>query len=85
MDHNNGPQDSTSTTPETTPVRKPRGFAAMDAKLRSEISRKGGQVAHATKKAHQFTSEEARAAGRKGGQASHARRQAKTVTTTEGN
>jgi uncharacterized protein len=56
------------------PVRRPRGFAAMDRKLVSEIARKGGKAAHSAGTAHEFTSEEAREAGRKGGQASHANR-----------
>jgi general stress protein YciG len=54
--------------------RRPRGFAAMDRKLVSEIARKGGKAAHSAGTAHEFTSEEAREAGRKGGQASHANR-----------
>ncbi len=54
--------------------RRPRGFAAMDRKLVSEIARKGGKAAHSAGTAHEFTSEEARAAGRKGGQATHAKR-----------
>lgn len=54
--------------------RRPRGFAAMDRKRVSEIASKGGKAAHAAGTAHQFTSEEARAAGRKGGVAPHVRR-----------
>jgi general stress protein YciG len=53
---------------------RPRGFAAMDRKLVSEIARKGGKAAHSAGTAHEFTSEEAREAGRKGGQATHAKR-----------
>jgi general stress protein YciG len=56
------------------PARKRRGFAVMDPKLVSEISRKGGKAAHSAGTAHEFTSDEARAAGRKGGLASHAKR-----------
>jgi general stress protein YciG len=56
------------------PARKRRGFAAMDPKLVSEISRKGGKAAHSAGTAHEFTSDEARAAGRKGGLATHAKR-----------
>lgn len=48
-----------------------RGFARMDPERQREIASKGGKAAHASGHAHQFTSEEARAAGRKGGQASH--------------
>ncbi|UQN10082.1 KGG domain-containing protein [Deinococcus sp. QL22] len=50
-----------------------RGFARMDPQKQREIASKGGQAAHASGNAHQFTSEEARAAGRKGGQASRGR------------
>jgi uncharacterized protein len=55
-------------------ARKRRGFAVMDPKLVAEISRKGGKAAHSAGTAHEFTSDEARAAGRKGGLASHAKR-----------
>ena len=54
--------------------RRPRGFAAMDRKLVSEIARKGGKAAHSAGTAHEFTSDEARDAGRKGGRATHAKR-----------
>ena len=56
--------------------RRPRGFAAMDRNLVSEIARKGGKAAHAAGTAHEFTSDEARNAGRKGGMATHAKRRA---------
>ncbi len=59
--------------------RRPRGFAAMDRKLVSEIARKGGKAAHSAGTAHEFTSEEAREAGRKGGNASHANRRNKQL------
>jgi general stress protein YciG len=58
----------------TSKPRRPRGFAAMDRKLVSEIARKGGKAAHSAGTAHEFTTEEARVAGRKGGQATHAKR-----------
>jgi general stress protein YciG len=54
--------------------KRPRGFAAMDRKLVSEIARKGGKAAHSAGTAHEFTSDEAREAGRKGGRATHAKR-----------
>lgn len=54
--------------------RKPRGFAAMDPKLVSEIARKGGKAAHVAGTAHEFTSDEAREAGRRGGLATHAKK-----------
>lgn len=53
--------------PVTTTSR--RGFAAMDPALQRSIASKGGKAAHAKGTAHEFTSEEAAAAGRKGGQA----------------
>ncbi|MBX3231042.1 MAG: hypothetical protein KIT84_36895 [Labilithrix sp.] len=46
----------------------------MDRSKVSEIASKGGKAAHAAGTAHQFTSEEARAAGKKGGVAPHVRR-----------
>src|SRR3954447_16868947 len=45
-----------------------RGFASMDAERQREIARKGGRAAHEKGKAHEFTPDEARAAGRKGGE-----------------
>ena len=66
---------TTSETPSEAPKpRRPRGFAAMDRAKVSEIASKGGKAAHAAGTAHQFTSEEARAAGKKGGVAPHVRR-----------
>jgi hypothetical protein len=46
----------------------------MDRTKVSEIASKGGKAAHAAGTAHQFTSDEARAAGKKGGVAPHVRR-----------
>jgi uncharacterized protein len=46
-----------------------RGFAGMDAQRQREIASLGGRAAHQRGTAHEFTSEEARAAGRKGGEA----------------
>jgi general stress protein YciG len=46
-----------------------RGFASMDPQRQREIASEGGRAAHEKGTAHEFTSEEARAAGRKGGQA----------------
>jgi general stress protein YciG len=68
-----GPPQRAEPAAEPKP-RRPRGFAAMDRKLVSEIARKGGRAAHSAGTAHEFTTEEARNAGRKGGRASHARR-----------
>src|SRR5438067_8207105 len=50
------------------PRTKNRGFASMDTHRQREIARKGGRAAHEKGKAHEFTSDEARAAGRKGGE-----------------
>jgi general stress protein YciG len=47
---------------------RPRGFAAMNAEKQREIARKGGKAAHEKGTAHEFTADEARAAGRKGGE-----------------
>lgn len=49
--------------------RSRRGFAAMDARKQREIAAMGGRAAHRSGNAHEFTPEEARAAGRKGGEA----------------
>lgn len=42
-----------------------RGFAGMSAEKRREIASLGGQAAHRSGNAHQFTPAEAQAAGRK--------------------
>src|SRR5215212_4198009 len=54
---------------------KNRGFASMDAQKQREIARKGGKAAHEKGTAHEFTADEARAAGRKGGQQVSANRE----------
>lgn len=48
-------------------VKRPakRGFAAMDPERQRQIAAQGGRAAHESGNAHQFTSEEARAAGKK--------------------
>jgi len=48
-----------------------RGFASMDPQRQREIASQGGRAAHASGNAHEFTSEEARAAGAR----SHSRQQ----------
>ena len=68
-----------STTGGTDKPRRPRGFAAMDPKLVSELATRGGKAAHRAGTAHEFTSEEARVAGRKGALATHAKRRAKAA------
>jgi general stress protein YciG len=45
--------------------RSKRGFAAMDRQRQREIAAMGGRSAHASGHAHEFTTEEARAAGKK--------------------
>jgi len=47
--------------------RRPRGFAAMSTEQRQAIARQGGKAAHAGGRAHQFTSEEAKAAAARRG------------------
>ena len=47
-----------------------RGFASLDPDKQREIASKGGRAAHVQGTAHEWTSDEARAAGRKGGAAS---------------
>lgn len=83
LDPVSGTTPETSDTPGTSTeekgvsepkVRRPRGFAAMDRTKVSEIASKGGKAAHAAGTAHQFTTDEARAAGKKGGVAPHVRR-----------
>jgi general stress protein YciG len=54
------------------PRRSNRGFASMDAAKQREIASKGGKAAHEKGTAHEFTTEEAAAAGRKGGQSRRA-------------
>jgi general stress protein YciG len=49
----------------TTQRKSLRGFAAMDPLRQREIASLGGRAAHQSGHAHEFTSEEARAAGRK--------------------
>ena len=47
-----------------------RGFASMSREKQREIASKGGRAAHEKGTAHEWTPDEARAAGRKGGQIS---------------
>ena len=53
-------QDRTAST-----GRSLRGFAAMDPQRQREIASLGGRAAHQSGHAHEFTTEEARAAGKK--------------------
>lgn len=43
------------------------GFASMERHKQREIAKKGGEAAHVKGTAHEWTTEEARAAGRRGG------------------
>lgn len=61
VDRSEGP--TTGTSAQTR--RSLRGFAAMDPQRQREIASLGGRAAHQSGHAHEFTSEEARAAGRK--------------------
>lgn len=47
------------------PRRSLRGFAAMDPRRQREIASLGGRAAHQSGHAHEFNTEEARAAGKK--------------------
>jgi uncharacterized protein len=54
---------------EEEPKTSRRGFGGMTPERRSEIGRLGGKAAHAKGSAHEFTADEAKAAGQKGGAA----------------
>jgi uncharacterized protein len=66
-------ESSSSRAPSVDPIKRKRGFAAMDPTLVREFARRGGVAAHRAGTAHEFNSDEARTAGRKGGIASHSR------------
>lgn len=59
---------------QTQPQKSRRGFAAMSPERQREIASQGGRAAHQQGVAHEWSSEEARAAGKKGGQISGKRR-----------
>jgi general stress protein YciG len=52
-----------------------RGFASMSGDRVREIASQGGKAAHVKGTAHEWSPEEARAAGRKGGEARSGRGQ----------
>ena len=56
-------------------LKTTRGFASMDREKQREIASKGGKAAHQKGTAHEWTREEARAAGRKGGLTSSRKRE----------
>lgn len=63
MDSQTGMQDME--IKPSSPKKSLRGFAAMDPQRQREIASLGGRAAHQSGHAHEFTSEEARAAGKK--------------------
>ena len=65
MDSLNGTTHESQTEIKSTPKKSLRGFAAMDPQRQREIASLGGRAAHQSGHAHEFTSEEARAAGKK--------------------
>ena len=65
-------------------AKEDRGFASMDRSKQREIASKGGKAAHQKGTAHEWTAEEARAAGRKGGMASHRRKEDKAGPQSSG-
>ncbi len=82
--HADPPVTTAPTTESEAPKpRRPRGFAAMDRKLVTELARKGGKAAHQLGAAHEFNSDEAREAGRKGGLASHVKRRARDAAEAQ--
>jgi len=62
-----------------------RGFASMEGEKQRVIASKGGRAAHAKGTAHEWSSDEARAAGRKGGESRGARGRVDGVETTTSN
>lgn len=65
----------------TDPTKKPRGFATLTPERRREIASQGGRAAHESGNAHQYTSDEARAAGSK----RHAKRRPDDVGLSDNN
>jgi len=59
-----------------------RGFASMSPEKQREIASKGGRAAHEKGTAHEWSADEARAAGRKGGQISRGGRGRLIPTTS---
>jgi len=57
----------------------------MDPSKQREIASKGGRAAHQKGTAHQWTSEEARAAGRKGGERRGSGLSASDINANNGN
>ena len=66
----------------STNTRRARGLAAMSPEKRREIASKGGRTSQSRGTAHQWTPEEASAAGKKGS-ARYARRRAEASISAE--
>ena len=62
-----------------------RGFASMDLEKQRLIASKGGKAAHQKGTAHEWSSEEARAAGRKGGESRGTRNRQNSPITSFSN
>ena len=77
MDSQTGTHDTDNVKSAT--KKSLRGFAAMDPQRQREIASLGGRAAHQSGHAHEFTSEEARAAGKK----RHARATADSASQSE--
>lgn len=56
-----------------------RGFAAMPADQQRQIAQKAGQLAHLRGVSHEWTTDEAKAAGSKGGRETQRRRLARQL------
>jgi len=69
MNRSDGEVFDSQTDNNASARKSTRGFASMDRTKQREIARKGGRAAHMKGTAHEFTPDEARAAGRKGGEA----------------
>lgn len=59
------------------PNHAKRGFGSMDKELQRKIASEGGKSSHKQGRAHEFTSEEARAAAKKGVAAKKAKMEAR--------
>jgi len=65
QDNSNPTTEQAVNAPVPSAERRLRGFAAMSPEKKKEIASMGGRAAHACGRAHQFSTEEARAAGKK--------------------
>jgi hypothetical protein len=65
-------------------AKKPRGFATMSKADVARLAARGGKAAHARGVAHEFTSEEASAAGRIGGKVTQERKREMKNVNREG-